>query len=626
MLKVWSVLQKSIKHIFLGAIGFTCSMVCVMGYYPIIPAYFTANYLLGESSLFLYVGLLAGMGYFLPITAMVKYAFSLVVIAIAIRFYIWANRKCSCFVAGFISGMILTIMNVSGHLFTRDSGREVVLGFSEGILIMGATMAIYYIFAFLSNLGLAMRDSWIKEEEPYDYPPDSNEEKVAAFATAVDGLSAAFSSMHRTKEKTVAEDVGILEQEITGKMCAACDGCAVCWDEHRMDLSVRIRQMLQAVVAHYPREEIVRNAYVNSCPRYSYMVEEAIAAFGRLELNQAWYRRLLENRLAIAGQLDAIAGLMNEWSKNDRIVDAQNRVLMSKIAFEVKEKGLIVQDIHIYEDKEKKKYVRAKVASKWGGGIPSKYYLKALERASGKTLRLEQGAKSIITKDATTLTVYEDTKFYTMVGVSAKKKNGSSISGDNFTMFTTENGRYYLCLSDGMGSGGQASKESELVVDLLQKFVEAGFQEDLAIRMMNSAMVLQGEDQAYSTLDLAKINLYDGEVELYKIGAAATFIRGAKETEYISASSLPTGASLDFEPEIIRRRLQDGDFLVMVSDGVLEYLHVKNPEEKFSEILTDIETDNASALAQKALERVLLFNGGHAMDDMTIMVTGMWEK
>jgi stage II sporulation protein E len=31
-------------------------------------------------------------------------------------------------------------------------------------------------------------------------------------------------------------------------------------------------------------------------------------------------------------------------------------------------------------------------------------------------------------------------------------------------------------------------------------------------------------------------------------------------------------------------------------------------------------------LAQKALERVLLFTGGYAMDDMTILVTGIWEK
>ena len=72
--------------------------------------------------------------------------------------------------------------------------------------------------------------------------------------------------------------------------------------------------------------------------------------------------------------------------------------------------------------------------------------------------------------------------------------------------------------------------------------------------------------------------------------------------------------------------MQDGDFLVMVTDGVLEYLHVKKPESKLAEIISDIHTDNAGALAKAIMERVLLFTGGHVMDDMTVLVTGIWEK
>ncbi len=620
-----NVLQKGIRQIILGVIGFTCSILCIMGYYPVIPAYFAANYLRGEGGLLLYVGLLAGMGYFLPMTSMVKYGFALVAIAVTIRFYIWANRKCSGAVAGLIAGAIIAVMNISGNVFAMDDKRALLLGVSEGILIMGLTMAIYFCMEMAAGYIKSM-ERLHRQEERSPAPQERKMERAAAFATAVDGLSSAFTSMHRIKEKTVAEDVGALEQEITGKLCAACDGCAVCWNEHRMDLSVRIRQMLQAVIAHHPREEIMEKAYLSTCPRYSSMVEEAIAAFGRMELNQAWYRRLIENRIAIAGQLDAIAGLMSEWNRTDPDITGKSRTLLTKIAYETKERGLIAEDVHIYEDAHNRRYIEANVASKWGGGIPARNYVRALERAMGQELRLEQGARSLLTKEPVWITVYEDTRFYTMAGIAAKKKNGSSVNGDNFTMFTMEDGRHYVCLSDGMGSGSRASQESELVVDLLQKFMEAGFGEEIAIRMMNSAMVLQGQDNAYSTLDLAKTDLYSGELELYKIGAAATFIRRGEDVEYIASGSLPAGASLELKPEIVRRQLQSGDFLVMVSDGVLEYLHTKNPEQKFAEILSDIQTDNASALAQRALEHVLLFTGGQAPDDMTILVTGVWEK
>jgi stage II sporulation protein E len=83
---------------------------------------------------------------------------------------------------------------------------------------------------------------------------------------------------------------------------------------------------------------------------------------------------------------------------------------------------------------------------------------------------------------------------------------------------------------------------------------------------------------------------------------------------------------LDPEPESIRRQLEKGDFLVMVTDGVLEYLHTKDPETKLAELIGDIDTDNAGALAKTLLERVLLITGNYAMDDMTILTLGIWEK
>ena len=64
----------------------------------------------------------------------------------------------------------------------------------------------------------------------------------------------------------------------------------------------------------------------------------------------------------------------------------------------------------------------------------------------------------------------------------------------------------------------------------------------------------------------------------------------------------------------------------MVTDGVLEYLHVKNPVEKLSEIIRELEMDNAGAMAKELLDRVLMLTGGYAMDDMTVLVLGIWEK
>lgn len=224
------------------------------------------------------------------------------------------------------------------------------------------------------------------------------------------------------------------------------------------------------------------------------------------------------------------------------------------------------------------------------------------------------------------MSVYEDTKFYGLQGIATETKNGSPVNGDNVAFFAMDDGNYHICLSDGMGSGNRAKQESEMVVDLLQKFIEAGFRKETAIKLMNSAMVLQGENDIFSTLDYAMIDLYTGRLELIKIGGAATFIKRGQEVECIDEGNLPTGADVRMEVESTKRQLQSGDFLVMVTDGVIEYLHVRNPKDALADIIAMAKTDNAGVLAETILEQVLLRTGGYAMDDMTVLVTGIWEK
>ena len=64
----------------------------------------------------------------------------------------------------------------------------------------------------------------------------------------------------------------------------------------------------------------------------------------------------------------------------------------------------------------------------------------------------------------------------------------------------------------------------------------------------------------------------------------------------------------------------------MITDGVIEYLNVRNPKETLMDMIAMIKTDNAGVLAETILEQVKMRTGGYAMDDMTVLVTGIWEK
>ena len=617
-------LRQFIKEIGKGILAFFSGCVGIMGCYPILPAFFAACSTSENASLLVILGSLAGIICFMPMGTMVKYLFVLVIVSIATRLYRWMNRGCSVWESGFLAAIATIVMHFAEKSF-RISGMEMVfLGISEGCIVFGAAVGIYYV----STLPFFVkRQMEMQEKTPFSVAPayGRERERIESLAYAVNGLSDAFLAMSQPKEKLITEEVGALEQELTGKMCAACDGCAICWNENRMRSLGGIRALLYAVINHSGKEELMQMPYVEACSKYENMVEEAIGAFTRLELNHAWYNRLQENRYMIAKQLDAMAMLMEEWAKSRVNLDKQYGSMLSQVALEAREKGLLVDNLHIYEENERL-CIEGYVASKWDGGIPVKNYLTAVEKAMRKPMRLGKDSKSILTQEGAFIAVFEDTKFYGLQGIATEKKNGSPVSGDNIAFFAMDDGNYHICLSDGMGSGARAKQESEMVVDLLQKFIEAGFRKETAIKLMNSAMVLQGENDIFSTLDYAMIDMYTGKLELIKIGGAATFIKRGQEVECIDQGTLPAGADVQMEVESIKRQLQNGDFLVMVTDGVIEYLHVRNPKDVLSDIIAMIKTDNAGVLAETILEQVLLRTGGYAMDDMTILVTGIWEK
>ena len=613
------------KEIIKGIVAFICAAFGIMGVYPLLPAYFAVCSMRGRASAWVYVGAIYGCIYFMPMAAMIKYILLLLVIAVGIRLYMRMNRFISSWSMAVFTGIVVLVMHYAGKSFRLDDGEIVLMGILEGAMSLGLAVMMYHLFGMLAGLKFSLKGKDRGEIYPVIQRRTPQNIRMESLAYAVNGLSDAFMAMSQPKEKLVTEEVSALEQELTGKLCASCDGCVVCWNENRMRSLGGIRALLHAVVNHSSKEELLLDPYVKNCYRYEGMVEEAMQAFGRLELNYAWYNRLRENRYVIAQQLDAMACLMEEWAKARVNIDEKTQMLLSQIEFQAREKGLLTEDLHIYEE-NKRICVEGYVFTKWNGGIPSKHYLAAVEKAVGKPMRMGKDGKNILTQEPVLVTLYEDTHFYGLQGIATEKKTGSFISGDSFSFFAMDDGNYHICISDGMGSGARANQESEMVVDLLQKFIEAGFRKETAIKLMNSAMVLQGEENSYSTLDYAMIDLYTGQLEMIKIGGAATFVKRKHAVEIISEETLPAGADVHMEIKSVKKRLADGDFLVMVTDGVIEYLHVENPKETLASIIASVQTDNAGVLAETILEQVLAYMGGHAVDDMTVLVTGIWEK
>lgn len=187
-------------------------------------------------------------------------------------------------------------------------------------------------------------------------------------------------------------------------------------------------------------------------------------------------------------------------------------------------------------------------------------------------------------------------------------------------------GKQVVALSDGMGSGEKACRESTLVVELLEELLEAGFPEKTAIQMINTTLVMGREEIHYSTVDMSVFDLYTGRCELIKAGASSTFIRQNGKVEHLSSTSLPIGVLHQIEIDSVERRLYDGDFVIMVTDGVMDALPVGEQDILLETIIQGTLLVNPKEMAHHILEQVMNWTGKPPEDDMTVLVTGIWEK
>ncbi len=156
------------------------------------------------------------------------------------------------------------------------------------------------------------------------------------------------------------------------------------------------------------------------------------------------------------------------------------------------------------------------------------------------------------------------------VGLTLRPKGGEAVSGDSASTFETEAGQLCLLLSDGMGSGTAAQRESAMAVRLIERFLRAGVDAQPALQTLNSAMNLRAEtSDSFTTIDLVTLSLKNGEGALYKYGAAPTYLKRGERVHRVSCSCLPAGLAAE-EPEMTHLRLEGGSFLVMVTDGVAD--------------------------------------------------------
>lgn len=357
----------------------------------------------------------------------------------------------------------------------------------------------------------------------------------------------------------------------------------------------------------------------------SEMIDAINKAYDLEKINFVWKKKIEEKNKNMCTQLEnvseAISDLAEDIESENEDIFSEKGELISKV---LKQKGIEVSEVKIKELDSKRKIVNVytKKDECSQGSCEYKKIEKVLCKVFEDPMVLQKRKCAIKnnSNDCVYRFVSKD-KFDLKVGIARAKKHDSLVSGDTSIQTKLSDGKYLLAISDGKGSGPEARKCSKIAIKMLEKMLSSGFKKQVSVKMINSTLSADMEEDMYATLDISILDLYQGNVEFIKNGACPTYIKRNKEVELINSVNLPTGIISDVDFSEYERDVKEGDIIIMCSDGIVdsneEFMHKELWLKYFIE---ELQTDDVQKIADLIISEAIDNNYGKEKDDMTVIV------
>lgn len=433
-------------------------------------------------------------------------------------------------------------------------------------------------FLFLLTPGKLIRPylERYREEEPMG---DMMGTVNSITANRLDKLAKSFSGLSREISRTQSNihamtqvNENTLFDFVGERVCRRCSLKNVCWQEQYS----RTADILTKAVGHLSRygqleEKNLPLEFRKACVHPDKIAQQLKSFYELYRLNAVWKHKMAENTVAFRQQFIELSAIICELKQNieaNRYYDAR---LSATLYSALGNAGYLVRESSVLQTASQHYLVQLELS-------PCKYnencfstLEKIIEEVIGVVVaRVEGGCGQ-----HTCRLMFAEGAAYTLEKrVQSISKRDKDPVGDSYLVSEINRNQYLLALSDGMGSGKEASVVSTSVITLLDQMLKAGFSPESAYRMLNSFLIASCQEMGFSTLDFMVIDFRKMTGKIIKTGACPTYIKRGEEVIEISDSSLPAGI-FPKKPFVKTVHLHPEDMIVMVSDGVMEAL----PEE-----------------------------------------------
>ncbi|ACL68816.1 SpoIIE family protein phosphatase [Halothermothrix orenii] len=516
----------------------------------------------------------------------------------------------------FIVGYFLTFLVYSGFSPGLYDLKEAGYGF-------GIALALYLVISeslwvqLLS--GLKPSPSRVKKLKTDNELNKIFKQHLLELSRVFKELSVTFKEvLPDEEEEENLEDLAFI---LKNKVCQRCPRLKICWKKERADTYMKLSRLVEkARKAGKIEKPMFNNLFKDKCPFINKIIGGVKSSYEIYQVNKFWRERLDDKQRIVSEQLAGLSEIIQQFSQSSGIVLRDNPTL-SHIYERAVNRGIDVYnlevDTNIYSSRLNivaemepcsdtrpcEEQLLPLISSEY------QYNFRVINKKCGNKL-----------KDIPCKLLYAPRGSYSLEYAVLQKASTGKISGDTYLFRPLRDGKDLIVLSDGMGVGKKAYQESKAAVNLLEKIIEAGFDRDLAIRTINSALYFRSQEESFTTLDIGFFDTFTGELIFNKIGAVSSFVKRGFEVLQIKASSLPVGILEKVEISTHSVNLKENDFVIMVTDGVLDSSpDIQDKEGWFMRILQNCSFDNPRELASYLMEVVTGAQGG-VDDDLTIIV------
>lgn len=498
-------------------------------------------------------------------------------------------------------------------------------------LVLDATVAILVfiltpqgIIKHLSKLVPGTAEHSAEQQQYLRKVRDVTAQRVEQFASVFKTLSKSFSFFDQSaEEESPDKEIDFFLSNVTEKTCQMCYRKEKCWAKNFDTTYGYMKEIMQEInLDKGSIPPILSRKWDKHCMKSKKVVEYIRQEIGFYYANQKLKKQLQDSRRLVAEQLMGVSTVMGDFAKEIKR-ERDNHEKQEELIFEsLSDFGVHVEHVEIYSLEKGNVDIDVTIPFCNGLGQCEKLIAPVISDILGENIVVCKEECSTYPNGFCHATFRSAKAYAVDTGVAYAAKGGGFVSGDSYSLIELSDGKYAVAISDGMGNGERAYIESNETLKLLQKFLQSGIEERLAIKSVNSILSLRTTDEIFSTLDLAMLDMQNAEAKFLKIGSTPSFIKRGNKIIKIQASNLPMGILQEVEVDVVNVQLKPGDIIIMMSDGVFEGpKHVENYELWMKRKIGEIETTDPQAVADILMEEVIRTSSGTIGDDMTVVVT-----